>query len=152
MELEEILRIFGEKWDKIVAASSSKGIPNAFYPVVIPDAESYRYVDGDLPSTKIALVRLVRAKIINPTPLQFTGVLISQSEDQNLGEGTSISTVTYVRKGEIYRVQCLKEVFEDFSAERYTMISEPKKIKPEEFIPELKLDLQKTYMDISSFL
>ena len=152
MELEQILDFFGERWNEIVSTSKSKGIKNGFYPIVIPDAEDNRYINGTLAPTGIDLVKLVRARIVNPPPLQFSGILVSQSEDQKLGDGTSLSTVTYVREGEVYQVQCLRERFEGFSAERHTVIGEPKKINHEEIKPEIVEDLQKTYMDISSSL
>ncbi len=150
---QEPLHYFSQAWERICTKAIHQGLPNAFYATIFPELSDQRFIDQSLPAILSTIEGKWRANITNPSALDFQGILLEEKvQQQNPQTNTSIVTVTYIKKDEIYSLQCLKETpkeSENNHLSKYLALSIPKKNEETAIPPEI---LHKAYMELSDIL
>ena len=142
----ELLTYFQENWGSVTQLCERYGLQNAFYPIVLPEIDDQRFIDPSLPTLKTQIIKLWEANITNPPANNFEGIILNEQREELLQDKLFLVQVTYLKLGEVYQVQCVKEIGLTDNLSRYYTISIPTKVSASADL------LQKAFNDLESLL
>lgn len=150
MDTNYILAYFREQWDEVERLAVREGVERAFYPIIIQETDDPRLIDPALPALDVEYVKLLRARITNPSAAAFEGLILEEKEREEIELSVRIVDVIYLKRDLVYSLQCVKEGSDESKKElqlqRYIAVGLPQPaIIPEE-------ELQKAYNDLESLL
>lgn len=122
---EQIIAFFSERWEKLRGIAETQGLPQAFYPVALPEYDDHRLIDPHLPALKTARPDLWKMGIRNPRSQQFFGIIL-QEIPPRLGQGQETVQVTYLSPNGVYAVQCQRKI--ELMGRCYTFLGLPEEL------------------------
>ncbi len=129
MNEDEILTFFRENWDKI-RDISQQGNDRCFYPIILPERDGMKFIDPGLPAMTYESGN-IGMEVRNPPKGNFEGLILEEKVDGKHVESDRV-TVTYMKEGEVYAIQCDKAIKEESNGReimRYHAIGLPKKME-----------------------
>jgi uncharacterized protein YkuJ len=145
MEPVQILSYFLDKWENVKQLALSTGLSRGFYPLVLPEYGDHRLIDTSLQATGVKLDQLITANITNPSVHAFEGLILDEKMEHAEENGMNIVNVTYLKAGEIYKLQCIRK--DQGNLKSYAAIGVPNAIS--DYSSD---ELQKVYNELESLL